>query len=251
MVQNYNQDEGIDYEETLAPVVRIKAIRILVAFVAHIEIKLYQMDVKSAFLNGYFKEEVYVSPPPDFENHDFPNHVFKLDKALYGLKQAPRAWYECLSKFLIDNGFQRGKVDNALFLKSKGQHLLIVEVYVDDIIFGTTNSDVCAEFSKLMGSEFEMSMMGELNFFLDLQTKKTSNGTMIHQQKYVKELIKRFEMKSAKPINRPISPSTKSIVDDVSPSVEEKSYRGMIRSLLYLIASRPHFVFSVGLCFRF
>jgi len=122
--------------------------------------------------------------------------VFQLDKAFYGLKQAPRAWYERLSKFLIDNGFQRGKVDNILFVKSKGEHLLIIQVYVDDIIFGTINSDLCDEFSKLMRSEFEMSTMEELNFFLGLQIKQTSNGTMTHQQKYVKELIKWFGMES-------------------------------------------------------
>jgi len=128
------------------------------------EIKLYQMDVKSAFLNGYLKEEVYVKQPPGFESHDFPNHVFKLDKALYGLKQAPRAWYERLSSFLIENDFQRGKIDNTLLLKSKGEYLLIVQVYGDDLIFGATNNDLCDEFSKLMRSEFEISMMGKLNF---------------------------------------------------------------------------------------
>jgi len=126
------------------------------------------MNVKSAFLNGYLKEEVYVSQPLGFENHEFPNRVFKLDKVLYGLKQAPRAWYERLSNFLIENGFQRGKVDNTLFLKSKGEHLLIVQLYVDDIIFGITHNDLCDEFSKLMRSEFEMSMMGDLHFFLGL-----------------------------------------------------------------------------------
>jgi len=104
----------------------IEAIRILIAFVAHMEFKLYQMNVKSAFLNGYLKEEVYVMQPPGFENNELPNHVFKLDKALYGLKQAPRAWYEQLSNFLLKNDFRRGKVDNTLFLKSKGEHLLIV-----------------------------------------------------------------------------------------------------------------------------
>ena len=168
MVQGYNQEEGIDYEETFAPVARIEAIRILIAFAAHMEIKLYQMDVKSAFLNGYLKEEVYVMQPPGFESKEFSNHVFKLDKELYGLKQAPRAWYERLSNFLLENGFRRGKVDNTLFLKSKGEHLLIVQVYVDDIIFGATHHDLCNEFSNMMKSEFEMSMMGELNFFLGL-----------------------------------------------------------------------------------
>ena len=119
IVQGYNQEEGIDYEETFAPVARIEAIRILIAFATHMEFKLYQMDVKSAFLNGYLKEEVYVIQLPGFESKEFPNHVFKLDKTLYGLKQAPRAWYERLSNFLLENGFRRDKVDNILFLKSK------------------------------------------------------------------------------------------------------------------------------------
>jgi len=128
--------------------------------------------------------------------------------------------------------------------------LLIVQAYVNDIIFRATHNNLCDEFSKMM-SEFEMSMMGELNFFLGSQIKQTSNSTMIHQQKYVKELIKRFEMESEKPSDTLISPSTKLVMNDGSPSVEEKSYRGMIRSLLYLTVSRPDIVFSVGLCARF
>jgi len=168
VVQGYNQEEGIDYEETFAPIARIEAIRILIAFTSYMEFKLYQMDVKSAFLNGYLKEEVYVMQPPGFENNEYPKHVSKLDKTLYGLKQAPRAWYERLSNFSLENGFRRGKVDNTFFLKSKGEHLLIVQVYVDDIIFGATYCDLCNEFSKMMRSEFEMSMMGKLNFFLGL-----------------------------------------------------------------------------------
>jgi len=146
VVQGYNQEEGIDYEETFALVARIEAIRILIAFATHMEFKLHQMDVKSAFLNGYLKEEVYVMQPPGFENNEFPNFVFKLDKALYGLKQAPRVWYERLSKFLLENGFRRGKVDNTLFLKTMGEHLLIVQVYVDDIVFGATHENLCNVF---------------------------------------------------------------------------------------------------------
>jgi len=251
VVQGYNQEEGIDYEETFAPVARIEAIRILIAFAAHKGIKLYQMDVKSAFLNGYLKEEVFVKQPPGFESTEFPDHVFKLDKALYGLKQAPRAWYERLSLFLMENNFKRGKIDSSLFLKFKGEHLLIVQIYVDDIIFGATNENLCDEFSKLMCSEFEMSMMGELNFFLGLQIKQSPNGIMIHQQKYILELLKKFGLDSAKPMTTPIAPSTKLVADDGSEQVQEKLYRGIIGSLLYLTASRPDIVFSVGLCARF
>ena len=148
VVQVYNQEEGIGYEDSFAPVARIEAIRILIAFAAHMEFKLYQMDVKSAFLNGYLKEEVYVMQPPGFENNEFPNYVFKLHKALYGLKQALRAWYVRLSNFLLKNGFKRGKVDNTLFLKTKGDHLLIVQVYVADIIFGATHENLCKKFFK-------------------------------------------------------------------------------------------------------
>jgi len=128
---------------------------------------------------------------------------------------------------------------------------LIVQVYVDNIIFGATHENLCNEFSKMMRSEFKMSMMGELNFFLGLQVKQTSNGTMIHQQKYIKELLKKFGMDSSKPIDTPISPLTKLVMDDGSSSIEERTCRGMIGSLLYLTASRPYIVFSVGLCARF
>jgi len=138
----------------------------LLAFACYKNFKLFQMDVKSAFLNGLISEEVYVEQPPGFESHEFPNHVFKLTKALYGLKQAPRAWYERLSGFLLEKGFTRGKIDTTLFTKTKNDDLLIVQIYVDDIIFGSTNENMCSEFSKIMQKEFEMSMMGELNFFL-------------------------------------------------------------------------------------
>ena len=123
------------------------------------------MDVKSAFLNGFIQEEVYVGQPPGFENFEFPNHVFKLKKALYGLKQAPRAWYDRLSKFLLEKGYERGMVDTTLFIKNKGKDILLVQIYVDDIIFGSTNEFLCREFSKLMQSEFEMSLLGELTCF--------------------------------------------------------------------------------------
>ena len=129
------------------------------------------MDFKIVFLNGFIEEEVYVEQPSGFEGYDFPNHVFKLSKALYELKQAPRVWYERLSNFLLKKGFSKGKVDITLFIKKSKHDLLIVQIYVDDIIFSATNHCLCEEFSKLMQGEFEMSMMGELKFFLGLQIK--------------------------------------------------------------------------------
>jgi hypothetical protein len=166
VAKGFSQVEGLDFEETFAPIARFEAIRILLAYASHHEMKLYQMDVKSTFLNGFINELVYVDQPPEFEDLRYPNYVYRLSKALYGLKQAPRAWYERLRDFLIDKGFTIGKVDITLFTKKLNGDIFICQVYVDDIIFGSTNEDYCKEFGELISKEFEMSMIGELTFFL-------------------------------------------------------------------------------------
>jgi len=130
--------------------------------------KLFQMDVKSVFLNGIINEEVYVEQPPGFEDHQHPNHVYKLKKALYGLKQAPRQWYERLCNFLLSNGYERGMIDKTFFIKKANSEIILVKIYVDDIIFCATKDDLCEEFVTAMQGEFEMSMMGELSFFLGM-----------------------------------------------------------------------------------
>ena len=179
VAQGYNQQEGIDYEETFALVARLEAIRILCAFASHTGFTLYQMDFKSAFLNGVIQEEVYVKQPPGFEDPKNPDHVYKLKKALYGLKQAPRAWYERLTSFLISKGYSRGKADTTLFIKKKKDDIILVQIYVDDIIFGATDERLCKQFSSQMKEEFEMSMMGELTFFIGLQIKQSAEGIFI------------------------------------------------------------------------
>nr|GFB94413.1 retrovirus-related Pol polyprotein from transposon TNT 1-94 [Tanacetum cinerariifolium] len=135
----YSQQEGIDYDETFAPVARIEAIRLFLAYVAHKDFTVYQMDVKTSFLNGILKEGVYVGQPLGFVSKQYPDHVYALDKALHGLKQAPRAWYDVLSQFLIDSGFQKGSIDTTLLIKKKGKHIMLIQIYVDDIISGSTN----------------------------------------------------------------------------------------------------------------
>nr|GFA09726.1 retrovirus-related Pol polyprotein from transposon TNT 1-94 [Tanacetum cinerariifolium] len=162
----YSQQEGIHYDEMFALVARIEAIRLFLAYAAHKDFTVYQMDVKTAFLNGILKEEVYVGQPPGFVSKQYPDHVYALDKALYGLKQAPRAWYDVLSHILIKSGFQKGSIDTTLFVKKKGKHIMLIQIYVDDIIFGSTNPKYCTKFSELMVKRFEMSMMGEMKFFL-------------------------------------------------------------------------------------
>nr|GEV73002.1 copia protein [Tanacetum cinerariifolium] len=171
VVQGYNSQEGIDYDETYAPVARLESIRILLAHACALDFKLYQMDMKSAFLNGFINEEVYVTQPLGFIDFVKPNYVYKLKKAHYGLKQAPKSCYDRLKAFLIKHDYSMGMVDNTLFTKKKDSNLIIVQIYVDDIIFRSTCQEICDDFAKIMHDEFEMSMMGELNFFLGLQIK--------------------------------------------------------------------------------
>ena len=251
VAKGYAQEEGLDYDETFAPVARLEAIRILLAFACYKDFKLFQMDVKSAFLNGYINEEVYVEQPQGFENEAFQEHVFKLSKALYGLKQAPRAWYERLGIFLIENNFKRGNVDATLFTKVIQNEILLVQIYVDDIIFGSTNEKLCKQFSELMQKEFEMSMMGELKFFLGLQIHQGQNGIFISQRKYTHELLKKFKMDESKPVATPMCTSTKLDKDKTGKDVDKKLFRGIIGSLLYLTASRPDIMNAVCVCARF
>ncbi|GKC50545.1 retrovirus-related pol polyprotein from transposon TNT 1-94 [Tanacetum coccineum] len=212
--ESYNQQEGIDYDETYAPVARLESIRILLAYACALDFKLFQMDVKSAFLNGFINEEVYVAQPPGFIDFEKPDHVYKLKKALYGLKQAPKAWYDRLKAFLIKHEYKMGMVDNTLFTKKKSSNLIIVQIYVDDIIFGSTCQDMCDEFAKIMHDEFEMSMMGELNFFLGLQIKQIEDGVFFNQSKYIKEMLKKFSLEDSKPMKTLMSSDTKLTKDE-------------------------------------
>ncbi|GKE27283.1 putative ribonuclease H-like domain-containing protein, partial [Tanacetum coccineum] len=192
----YTQEEGINYDKVFAPVVRIKAIRLFLAYASFMGFMVYQMDMKSAFFYGTIEEEVYVCQPLGFEDHDYPDKVYKVVEALYGLHQALRAWYGTLAKYLLDNGFQRGKV------------------YVDDIIFGSTNKELCTEFQKLMHDKFQMSSMRELNFFLDVRTAST-----------------------------PMDKENPLLKDSDGDDVDVHLYRSMIGSLMYLTSSRPDIMF--------
>jgi hypothetical protein len=241
----------LDFGETYAPVVRIDSIRILLAYATHHDFKLHQMDVKSALLNEPIQEEVHVEQPPGFEDPNFPNHVYKLHKALYRLKQAPRAWYECLKEFLLKNGFEIGKADSTLFIQGNGKDIFICQIYVDDIIFGSTNDKFCEEFSRIMTKRFEMSMMGELKLFLGFQIKQMKEGTFLCQTKYVKDMLKRFDMADSKPIKIPMALNGHLDLNEEGKSVDQKVFRSMIGSLIYLCASRPDIMLSVCMCARF
>ncbi|GJW15733.1 retrovirus-related pol polyprotein from transposon TNT 1-94 [Tanacetum coccineum] len=248
VAQGFRQEEGIDFEESFAPVARIEAIRIFVANAAHKNMTIYQMDVKTAFLNGELKEEVYVSQPEGFVDQDNPSHVYKLKKALYGLKQAPRAWYDMLSSFLISKHFSKGAVDPTLFIQKAGNNLLLIQIYVDDIIFASTNTAMCNEFANQMTTKFKMSMMGQMSFFLGLQISQSPRGIFINQSKYASEIIKKFGMLTSNSVDTHMVEKSKLDEDLQGKPVDATLYRGMIGSLIYLLSSRSDLIYAVCLC---
>ncbi|WVZ97460.1 LOW QUALITY PROTEIN: hypothetical protein U9M48_042997 [Paspalum notatum var. saurae] len=227
VAQGFCQKVGLDYEETFAPIAHLEAIRILLAFAASKGFKLQQMDVKSAFLNGFIEEETGCKP-------------------LYGLKQAPRAWYARLKSFLLKSGFVMGSVDKTLFLLSRGGDTLIVQIYVDDIIFGGSSHALVSSFAEQMSREFEMSLMGELQFFLGLQIKQGLEGTFVHHAKYTRNILKKFNMGDSKPMTTPMSRNTALDADEDGEAVDQKDFRGMIGSLLYLTATKPDIQFAAS-----
>ncbi|GJZ27853.1 putative ribonuclease H-like domain-containing protein [Tanacetum coccineum] len=228
VAQGHRQEEGIDYDEVFAPVARIEAIRLFLAFASFMGFIVYQMDVKSAFLYGTIDEEVYVSQPPGFVDPDHPKKVYKVVKALYGLHQAPRAWYATLSTFLEKHGYRRGTIDKTLFIKKDKKDIMLVQVYVDDIIFGSTRKSWCDEFEALMKGRFQMSSMGELIFFLGLQVKQKTDGIFISQDKYVADMLKKFDLASVKTAITPMETKMALTKDEEADEVDVHLYRSMI-----------------------
>ncbi|GJR17419.1 putative ribonuclease H-like domain-containing protein [Tanacetum coccineum] len=251
VAQGHRQEEGIDYDEVFAPVARLEAIRLFLAFASYMGFIVYQMDVKSAFLYGTIEEEVYVSQPPGFVDPDHPKKVYKVVKALYGLHQAPRAWYATLSTFLEKHGYRRGTIDKTLFIKKDKKDIILVQIYVDDIIFGSTKKSWSDEFEALMKGRFQMSAMGELTFFLGLQVKQSQEGIFISQDKYVAEILKKFDFVSVKSAVTPMETKAPLAQDEGGPDVDLHLYRSMIGCLMYLTASRPDIMYAVCACSRF
>ncbi|GJV68898.1 putative ribonuclease H-like domain-containing protein [Tanacetum coccineum] len=225
VAQGYRQEEGVDYDEVFAPVARIEAIRLFLAFASFMGFTVYQMDVKSAFLYGTIKEEVYVNQPP--------------------------AWYETLSTYLLENGFRRGRIDKTLFIKKIKNDILLVQVYVDDIIFGSTKESLSTEFEQLMHKRFQMSSMGELTFFLGLQVEQRKDGIFLSQDKYVYDILKKFGFSSVKTASTPMETHKPLSQYTAGTDVDVHLYRSIIRSLMYLTSSRPDIMFAVCACLRF
>nr|GEW91751.1 retrovirus-related Pol polyprotein from transposon TNT 1-94 [Tanacetum cinerariifolium]GEY42226.1 retrovirus-related Pol polyprotein from transposon TNT 1-94 [Tanacetum cinerariifolium] len=223
----HTQEEGIDYEEVFAPVARIEAIRLFLAYASFMGFMVYQMDVKSAFLYGTIEEEVYVCQPQGFTDPDHPDKVYKVVKALYG------------------------QIDQTRFIKKQNGDILLMQIYVDDIIFGATNKDLCKSFEKMMKDKFQMSSMGELSFFMGLQVKQKEDGIFINQDKYVAEILKKFGLTEGKSASTPIDTEKPLLKDPNGEDVDVHIYKSMIGSLMYLTSSRPDIMFAVCACARF
>ncbi|GJR44611.1 putative ribonuclease H-like domain-containing protein [Tanacetum coccineum] len=226
VAQGYTQEKVIDYDEVFAHVARIEAISTI-------------------------KEEVYVCQPPGFEDPQFPDKVYKVEKALYCLHQAPKAWYKTLSTYLLENGFRRGTIDKTLFIKKDKGDILLVQVYVDDIIFGSTKKSLYVEFEHMMHKRFQMSSIGELTFFLWLQVKQKDDGIFISQDKYMADILKKFDFATLKTASTLIETNKALLKDEEAEDVDVHLYRSMIRSSMYLTASRPDIMFDVCACARF
>ncbi|GJY22309.1 retrovirus-related pol polyprotein from transposon TNT 1-94 [Tanacetum coccineum] len=225
VAQGFKQEEGIDFEESFAPVARIEAIRIFIANAAHKNIMIFQMDVKTTFLDGELKKEVYVSQPEGFVDQDNPSHVYKLKKDLY--------------------------IDPTLFTRQAGNDLLLVLIYVDDIIFVSTNTAMCNEFANQMTTQFKMSMMGQMSFFLGLQISQSPRGIFINQSKYAYEIVKKYGLHTTDSVDPPLVEKSKLDEDLQGKQIDATLYHGMIGSLMYHTSSRPDLIHAFCLCARY
>ncbi|CAL1375783.1 unnamed protein product [Linum trigynum] len=252
VAKGYSQQPGIDFHETYAPVARMETIRTVLALAAQLELPVYQLDVKSAFLNGELEEEVYVEQPRGYEKKGEEDKVYRLRKALYGLKQAPRAWNSRIDRYFQQNEFQRSPSEASLYIKKgEGKDFLMVCLYVDDLIYTGTSQRMIEEFKSAMMKEFEMTDLGLMKYFLGIQVKQSPGEIFISQEKYTEDMLKRFHMATCKPISTPMTLNEKLQRNDGAENVDGKLYRSLVGSLIYLTHTRPDICHSVSLISRF
>ncbi|CAA7057512.1 unnamed protein product [Microthlaspi erraticum] len=245
-----NQQEGVDYTETFAPVIKITTIRVFLGVAAAKKWELHQMDVHNAFLHGDLEEEVYMKPPPGFRNDD-PTLVCQLRKSLYGLKQAPRCWFAKLRDALKKYGFLQSYADYSLFSRTKGSSEMYVLVYVDDLIIGGNDSSAIAEFKKYLGQCFHMKDLGPLKYFLGIEVARNPEGIFLCQRKYTLDIIGEVGLLGAKPVAQPIGQQHKLALSDSPLLGSPEKYRRLVGRLIYLNATRPDLTYHVHVLSQF
>lgn len=229
----------------------METIRTVLALAAQLKLQVYQLDVKSAFLNGEIEEEVYVEQPQGYKVQGEEDKVYRLKKALYGLKQAPRAWNNKIDKYLVEHRFLKSPSEPSLYVKMQGNHFLILCLYVDDLIYTGNNSQMMEEFKKAMMQEYEMTDLGLMRYFLGMQVKQRPGQIFISQEKYADDLLKKFNMQDCKPLATPMAMNEKLSKDDGQNKVDATVYRSLVGSLIYLTNSRPDIVHAVSIVSRF
>ncbi|CAJ2653926.1 unnamed protein product [Trifolium pratense] len=252
VARGFLQQEGIDYTEVYAPVARMETIRLVIAIASSYNWSLYHMDVKSAFLNGPLEEEVYVLQPPGFEIASEKNKVYKLNKALYGLKQAPRAWNKRIDEFLQKEGFVKCTVEFGVYMKGSDiSDAIVICLYVDDLLITGHNTTSIEKFKGRLKSEFEMSDLGKLNYFLGLEFHYASDGIVLHQRKYIEDVLKRFQMENCKAAETPMDANLKLSKNEDEQAVDATLFKQVVGSLRFICNTRPDINYAVGLVSRF
>ncbi|KAH9672528.1 hypothetical protein KPL70_017763 [Citrus sinensis] len=227
VAKGYSQKAGVDYDEN--------------------KWKIFQMDAKSAFLNGFLEEEVYIEQPLGYVVKRHENKVLRLKKALYGLKQAPRAWNNRIDKYFQEKGFTKCPYEHALYVKEKDGDILIVCLYVDDLIFTGSNPSLFEEFKRVMIKEFEMTDIGLMAYYLGIEVKQNEEGIFISQESYTKEILKKFKMNDYKPISTPVECRVKLSKHDEGEDINPTFFKSLVGSLRYLTCRRPDILYAVGL----
>jgi hypothetical protein len=245
VARGFSQIEGVDYDETFAPVARYTSIRSIIAIAAEMGWSIHQMKVKTAFLNGFIDEEVYIEQPQGFEVSERETHVCLFRKALYGLKQAPRAWYSHIDTYLLQMGFEKSDVDPNLYYIIRGEDTLILILYVDNL-FITGAEDLIVECKLGLASEFEMSDIGLMHYFLGMEVWQQEGHIFLGQGKNVVDILSIFQMEDCRPMSTPMVTNWKKLSASNSQLVDATVYRQMISSLMYLVNTRPDICFVVN-----
>ncbi|KAG4037393.1 Retrovirus-related Pol polyprotein from transposon TNT 1-94 [Phytophthora cactorum] len=260
VAKGFSQKYGIDYDETFAPVAKFTSIRAVLSMAAKYGLKLHQMDVKTAFLNGLLDEDIYMAQPDGYVDEDHPDYVCKLKRSLYGLKQSPRMWNQTIDDFMLKLGFKKCESDHCVYIKRNDQEMIFVVLYVDDLILASSSDELLESTKRALSKRFEMTELGELEYFLGMEIKndRDSGKVTVRQTKFLKSILTKFGMQDSKPVKTPQDPRlklTKNMCEggcQHEDTMKNVPYRSAVGGLMYLmVATRPDLAAAVGVLSQF